>query len=83
MIFKDELPVNTKMRIELTVGLDGAGQRVEFAVGDGVVELDLPAAGQVISGNFSFNNSMASNSLKLRVPAGGAALAMVSLEILE
>ena len=83
IIFKDDLPMNTKMRIELTVGLDGAGQRVEFAVGDGVVELDLPAAGQVISGGFSFNNSTASNSLKLRVPAGGAALAMVSLEILE
>jgi hypothetical protein len=81
---KELAPAGAQMQLSILVGRDGAGQRVEVKLGDGVVLLDLPEAGNIATVNLDFNNTLPAQEIVITSPAGVVdGFALVSLELIS
>lgn len=82
--FKNLVPAGAKMQMQILVGPNGGGQRVEMSLGDGLTLVDLPEAGTIATVNLDFKNTLPSGLVEITVPQGLAdSFAIISLTIVS
>lgn len=82
--FKNLIPAGAKMQLEVLVGPTGGGQRIQLSLGDGVTLVDLPEAGNLVTVNLDFQNTLPASTIEITLPAGiTEPFSIISLEPVE